>query len=177
MNTNLKNITERSETMWLLGQNVHIDLIEQTGFRPLRHVCVRLVWHFTRWIVSSSRLNISLEEDLPWRVKCQLSSLKMSDLKPERSTKMWIFTEKSHFCDISVTSLSKLCISESDRSCVKAMLSWKTQWPVIVNFLTLNMSGLEDLTYKQLYNGDTNLKITFFREVTKMWFLGSISTF
>ena len=81
----------------------------------------------------------------------------MSDLKPVCSFKMWKLTEKSHFCDLSVTSLSLVCILKLE-GLLQGYVKWKNTMTGNVNFLTQNV-GL-GLVISNLYE-DIDRKITF----------------
>ena len=81
----------------------------------------------------------------------------MSDLKPVCSIKMWKFTEKSHFCDLSVTSLSLVCILKLE-GLLQGYVKWKNKMTGNVNFLTQNVGPL--LVISNLYE-DIDRKITF----------------
>ena len=58
--------------------------------------------------------------------------------EPVCSIKMWKFTEKSHFCDLSVTSLSLVCILKLE-GLLQGYVKWKNTMTGNVNFLTQNV--------------------------------------
>ena len=81
----------------------------------------------------------------------------MSDLKPVCSIKMWILTEKSHFCALSVIFLRLVCILKLE-GLLQGYVKWKNTMTGNVNFLTQNVgseTSLLDL------NVDIDRKITF----------------
>ena len=72
-----------------------------------------------------------------WRVMSTFW-LKMSDLKPVCSIKMWKLTEKSYFCALSVTFLRLVCILKLE-GLLQGYVKWKNTMTGNVNFLTQNV--------------------------------------
>ena len=74
-----------------------------------------------------------------WRVMSTLWH-KMSDLKPVCSIKMWILTEKSHFCALNVMFLRLVCILKLE-GLLQGYVKWKNTMTGNVNFMTQNVGS------------------------------------
>ena len=81
----------------------------------------------------------------------------MSDLKPVSSINMWKLTEKSHFCNLSVTFLRVVCILKLE-GLLEGYVKWKNIMTCNVNFLTQNVGPWT--CYSNVY-GDIDREITF----------------
>ena len=82
------------------------------GYWPKNHIFVPSPLHFWGYGAFLS-WKVFFKAMLSGKTQWQVMSTfwhKMSDLKPVSSIKMWILTEKSHFCSLSVTSLMLVCI-------------------------------------------------------------------
>ena len=65
---------------------------------------------------------------------------KMSDLKPVCSINMRKLTEKSHFCNLSVTFLRLVCILKLE-GLLEGYVKWKNTMTGNVNFLAQNVGS------------------------------------
>ena len=79
-----------------------------------------------------------------WRVMSTFWH-KMSDMKPVSSIKMWILTEKSHFCALSVMFLRLVCILKLE-GLLQGYVKWKNTMTGNVNFLTQNVGSETSLS-------------------------------
>ena len=61
-------------------------------------------------------------------------------MKPVSSIKMWILTEKSHFCALSVMFLRLVCILKLE-GLLQGYVKWKNTMTGNVNFLTQNVGS------------------------------------
>ena len=127
----------------------------------LKPVCSIKMWklseksHFCSLSVMSLRLVciLKLEGLLQGYVKCKntmrgMSTYwhKMSNLKPVCSIKMWKLTEKSHFCSLSVMSLSLVCILKLE-GLLQGYVKCKNTMRGNVNFLTQNVKSESSLLH------------------------------
>ena len=83
---------------------------------------------------------------------------KMSDLKPVCSIKIWILSEKSHFCAFSVIFLRLVCILKLE-VISQAYVNWKNTMTGNVNFMTQNVGTWT--CYKQFIRGYCPKHINF----------------
>ena len=61
-------------------------------------------------------------------------------MKPVSSIKMWILTEKSHFCALYVMFLRLVCILKLE-GLLQGYVKWKNTMTGNVNFLTQNVGS------------------------------------